>query len=75
MSKFTTQVQKDLRSYFEAGDKPTEAQWHAWIQAIQDGIESHEHKSSGGCGSGTGDAAPVTFPDTYHDPHLRNIRA
>jgi len=49
MTKFTRDFRDTLRSYFEAGDKPTEEQWHAFIQAIQDGIESHEHKSSGGC--------------------------
>ena len=75
MTKFTRTVRDMLRAYFEAGDKPTEEQWHAFIQTIQDGIESHEHKPSGGCGSGTGDAAPVSFPDTWHDAQLRNVRA
>jgi hypothetical protein len=75
VTKFDTNVRDQLKSYFEAGDKPTQEQWHALIQAIQDGIEGHEHKRGGGCDSGTGDAAPVGFPDQWHDSHLRNIRA
>lgn len=59
MSKFTDAIKAGLKAYFETGDTPTEAQFAEWIDAIQDGIQEHLHKSTGGAASGTGDAARI----------------
>jgi len=68
MSKFTNAIKATLKSYFEAGDQPTEAQFAEWIDAIQAGIQEHQHKSTGGQGSGTGDAARVNWADLLDKP-------
>ncbi|KKL14356.1 hypothetical protein LCGC14_2516480 [marine sediment metagenome] len=59
MSKFTDAIKTTLKSYFEKGDQPSAAQFAAWIDAIQEGIEEHQHLGTGGAGSGTGDAASL----------------
>lgn len=59
MTKFNDALVAALQNYFETGDKPTEAQYAEWIQAIQDGIEEHTHVSTGGAETGTGDASAV----------------
>lgn len=59
MSKFTNAIKAGLKAYFETGDTPTEAQFAEWIDAIQNGIEEHEHAAAGGPASGTGDAAQI----------------
>lgn len=59
MSKFTDAIKAGLKAYFETGDTPTEAQFAEWIDAIQNGIEEHQHASAGGAASGTGDAAQI----------------
>lgn len=55
MSKFTDTIKAALKAYFETGDTPTEAQFAEWIDAIQAGIQEHDHAGVGG-----GDAAPIT---------------
>jgi len=54
MSKFTDAVVVTLKAYFETDDVPTEAQFAAWIDNIQQGIEEHDH-----LGVGDGDTAKV----------------
>ena len=66
MGKFDDATREGLQSRFLHGEVPDEEDFAAWIQAIQDGIEWHEHVPGGGPGSGTGDAAPVT-PDLGAD--------
>jgi len=43
MSKFNNGVVTTLKSYFNAGDQPTEAQFAELIQDIQNGIDEHDH--------------------------------
>ena len=59
MSKFTDAIKAGLKAYFQTDDIPTEAQFAEWIDAIQNGIQEHEHLAAGGAGTGTGDAAQV----------------
>ena len=59
MAKFADAMVATLKALFETGDKPTEQNYADWIEAIQAGIEEHEHASTGGPGEGTGDAGPV----------------
>jgi len=54
MSKFTDAVKTALKAYFETGDQPTAAQFAAFIDAVQEGIEEHDHNALG-----DGDAANV----------------
>lgn len=54
MSKFTDAVITVIKSYFETGDQPTAAQFAAFIDAVQQGIEEHDH-----AGLGDGDAGSV----------------
>jgi len=61
MAKVTDVVVATLQSYFETGDKPTEAQYAELIEAIQEAAQDHEHTPSGGSGSGTGDAGAVGY--------------
>lgn len=59
MTKFTDAIRSGLQAYFQTDDIPTEAQFSEWIQAIQNGIEEHDHLATGGAASGTGDAAQL----------------
>ena len=61
MSKFTDAVKAALKAYFETGDQPTESQFAEVFDRIQQGIQEHEHKASGGAGSGTGDAGLIDY--------------
>jgi hypothetical protein len=54
MGKFTDVVVATLKAYFETGDTPTEGQFSALIDAIQQGIEEHVHT-----GLGDGEAAKL----------------
>jgi len=54
MAKFTDAIVTTLKAYFETGDRPSEAQFAEWIEAIQAGIEEHDH-----AGLGDGDAAKL----------------
>ena len=76
MAKFTDAVKAAIAAEFEDGDIPEGADFSNWINAIQAGIQEHQHKSTGGTGSGTGDAAPIKasrevfipanfYPDSY----------
>jgi len=63
MSKFTDVVRNQLIGYFNAGDQPTEAQFTELITKIQEGIEEHQHDSTGD-GDGTGILnGPITMAD------------
>jgi len=61
MGKFTSAVASALKSYFETGDKPTQAQFGEWIDAILAGIQEHGHVATGGAGTGTGDAGRIAY--------------
>lgn len=63
MGKFTDAVRAALKGYFETGDVPTASQYADLMDKIQDGIQEHDHKSTGGAGSGTGDAGQVSGSD------------
>jgi hypothetical protein len=54
LAKLTDAIVVALKGYFETGDAPTEAQFITLINAIQEGIEEHDH-----AGLGDGDAANV----------------
>jgi hypothetical protein len=61
--KFTDAVVVTLKEYFETGDQPTQAQFAALIDRIQEGIEEHQHDSTGD-GDGTGILnGPITMAD------------
>lgn len=47
MAKFTDAIVTTLKGHFNAGDQPTEAQFAGWIDAIQQGIEEHNHDGTG----------------------------
>ena len=59
MSKFTQGVRDALALFFDQGDVPTPDQFHELIQAVQDGIQEHEHLATGGPGTGTGKTGPL----------------
>ena len=59
MSKLTDAIKATLKGYFNLGDVPTEEQYAALMDAIQEGVQEHEHTATGGPGAGTGDAGPV----------------
>lgn len=76
MAKFSDTIALIIKSFFETGDRPIDEDFIAFIQAVQDGIQEHEHKSTGGAGSGTGDAAPITdFPQgaNFHKGQAKNL--
>ena len=52
MTKFTDLIRDGIKADFNTGDQPTQADFHDWIDAIQQGIEEHDH-------SGTGDGDGV----------------
>lgn len=62
MAKFTDAIVATLKTYFEAGDQPTEAQFAAWIDDIQEGIEEHNHD-----GTGDGDGMQLDWDDIWSD--------
>ena len=70
MSKFTDAVKATLKALFETGDVPDGADFEDWFDRIQEGIQEHEHKASGGAGSGTGDAAKIVDTDPQLDGDL-----
>ena len=77
MSKFDDDTRQDIQNAFAYLNVPDEDDFAAFIQAIADGIEYHEHTQWGGPGSGTGDAALLT-PDlgpggTLSDEAVDNI--
>lgn len=59
MAKFTDDVKASIATKFEDGDVPEGSDFATWLNAIQAGIQEHQHLSTGGAGTGTGDAAPV----------------
>jgi len=63
MSKATNEVIAALKALFETGDIPDGTDFDGFIQLIQDAVQEHEHKSSGGGASGTGDAGQIAYPD------------
>lgn len=76
MGKFTDAVKTALQAQFKDDDIPTEQGFADWIDAVQAGIQEHEHKSGGGPGSGTGDAAPITdLPNgaDFHGKEATNL--
>ena len=62
MGKFDDDKREDMQNIFAYLNMPDEDDFAAFIQAIADGIEWHEHVRWRGPGSGTGDAAPI-LPD------------
>ena len=75
MGKFDDDKREDIQNIFAYLNVPDEDDFAAFIQAIADGIEWHEHVRWGGPGSGKGYAAPIlpdlgehgTVPDTMVD--------
>jgi len=59
MAKFDANVYAALRTYFEKGRITSDEFFAAWVQAIRDGLQEHEHLTAGGRHSGTGDAPPA----------------
>lgn len=57
MAKWTTSIVNALKLLFETGDKPSQADFYSWLDAITQAIQEHGHSTSGGSGSGTGDGA------------------
>ncbi len=54
MAKITDAQVAILKAFFETGDEPTQGQFYDLIEAIQEGVEEHDHE-----GLGDGDAAKV----------------
>jgi len=61
MPKVTDTAIAAVKSLFETGDKLTEQSFADLIDLIADAAEAHEHKPTGGDGTGTGDAGPITI--------------
>ena len=59
MAKVNSERIAAIKSHFEHGEVITEANLADLIDAIAEAAEAHEHRPSGGDGTGTGDAAPV----------------
>lgn len=59
MSKATDAVIAAIKANFETGDVPDGPDFAEFIQQLQDSVQEHEHKSTGGAGSGTGDATLI----------------
>ena len=62
MAKFDDTKVTELKSYFETGDQPTEAQFGEIFDAIHEGIEQHDHAGAGG-----GDAAQISTAEVAND--------
>ncbi len=65
MSKFNQAVLDDLIGRFDTGLIPDAVDFQAIFSAIKNGIERHEHVTSGGPDSCTGDAAPIPGTGTW----------
>jgi hypothetical protein len=59
MSKVDSSRIAAIKAHFEEGDELTEAGFYLLIDALAEAAQEHEHVSTGGAGSGTGDAGPV----------------
>lgn len=59
MAKVDSAAIAQIKAYFEEGDKLSETGFYTLIDAIAEAAQEHEHLSTGGPGSGTGDAGPV----------------
>lgn len=59
MSKVTSERIAAIKAHFETGDKVTEVNLGDLIDALAEAAEAHQHKSTGGDGTGTGDAGPI----------------
>ena len=59
MAKVNSTRIATIKGNFEHGEVITETNLGDLIDAIAEAAEAHEHRSSGGDGTGTGDAAPV----------------
>jgi len=59
MSKFDDTKVTAIEAKFEDGDIPSDSDFALFITAVRDGIQEHEHVTTGGAGEGTGDAAPA----------------
>jgi len=68
MSKVTSDRIAAIKANFEHGEVITEANLADLIDAIAEAAQEHEHTTSGGPGSGTGDAGPVLKWSTFLDP-------
>jgi hypothetical protein len=75
MTKLNTAERQRLQDLYGIGAKPTSWDYRDLIDAIQEGIQSHQHRLSGGPGSGTGDASPLFYTHALHDANLHNIHA
>jgi len=60
-----------IKANFEHGEVITEDNLADLIDAIAEAAEAHEHKSTGGDGSGTGDAGPIDHTDIVIDVYER----
>lgn len=59
MAKVTSSAIAALKALFETGDTLTEENFASLIDAIAEAAEAHQHLSTGGDGTGTGDAGAV----------------
>jgi hypothetical protein len=59
MSKVDSERINAIKALFETGDKVTQPNLADLINAIAEAAQAHDHTSSGGDGTGTGDAGPV----------------
>ena len=75
MSKLTNVARQAIADLYGIGAKPTSWDYRTMIDAIQDGIESHEHRIGGGPGTGTGDASTENYAQAVLDINLHNIHA
>lgn len=75
MAKFNDVTREGIRALYRLGQKPTADDYYTFIDAIQDGIEGHEHRLGGGQGSGTGDAEADEYLYQVLDVNMYNIHA
>jgi hypothetical protein len=75
MAKFDNNTVNLLIDLFALGNKPTSQDYSLFTDAIEDGIESHEHHPKAGQESGTGNAEPIENLYTVFDYNLYNIHA
>ena len=68
MAKFTDATKAALKALFETGDTPDGADFSDWFDRIQEAVQEHEHKATGGAASGTGDAGEIDHIKLPNEP-------
>lgn len=64
MAKVDSSAIAAIKTYFEEGDTLSETGFYLLIEAIAEAAEDHEHVSTGGPSSGTGDASAIVNLDS-----------